>query len=61
MSNFICAISGTQAEQPVVSPASGEIFERRLIVKYVEENNVDPINGKDLKVGEVSFFKNLHC
>jgi pre-mRNA-processing factor 19 len=53
MSNFICAISGVIAEEPVVSPASGEIFERRLIVKYVDENGTDPINGKELRTSEV--------
>lgn len=62
MSNFICAISGVTAEEPVVSPASGEVFERRLIVKYVDENGTDPINGKELKTTEVCsvffIFKN---
>lgn len=53
MSNFVCAISGVTAEEPVVSPASGEIFERRLIIKYIDENGTDPITGKDLKTNEV--------
>ncbi|KAI6224956.1 Pre-mRNA-processing factor 19 [Aphelenchoides besseyi] len=49
MATFVCAISGTDAECPVVSAASGEIFEKRLIVKYIEENGSDPVNGKVLK------------
>lgn len=32
----------------MLSPVSGSIFERRLIEKYLIENGVDPINGKEL-------------
>jgi pre-mRNA-processing factor 19 len=57
MSNFICAISGVVAEDPVASPVSGEIFERRLITKFIDDNGTDPINGEKLKASEVcSFF-----
>lgn len=40
-------------EQPVVSPVSGAIFERRIIEKYLLENGVDPITGKELKAEEL--------
>lgn len=40
-------------DQPVVSPASGAIFERRIIEKYLLENGCDPINGKELKADEL--------
>lgn len=46
--SLCCAISNEVPEHPVLSPASGSIFERRLIEKYLIENGVDPINGKEL-------------
>lgn len=54
MSNFICALSGEIAEFPVVSPVSGEVFEKRLITKYLNENGTDPINGQQLTEAQVS-------
>lgn len=50
-------------EHPVVSPVSGSIFEKRLVEKYVTENGVDPINGKELTIEQLidikSIFKNF--
>lgn len=40
-------------EHPVISPASGSIFERRVIEKYINENGVDPITGKELTVEQL--------
>lgn len=31
-----------------MSPASGHVFERRLIEKYIAENGTDPITGDAL-------------
>ena len=46
--SLTCGISNEVPEVPVLSPVSGTIFEKRLIVKYIQENQVDPINGEEL-------------
>lgn len=50
---FLCTVTNEVPDQPVVSPASGAIFERRIIEKYLLENGCDPINGKDLKADDL--------
>lgn len=54
---LICAITNEVPEQPVVSPASGAVFERRIIEKYLLENGCDPITGKELKADELIEIK----
>jgi len=44
------SVSNEVPEEPVISPVSGSIFEKRLIEKYIIENGVDPISGKELTV-----------
>ena len=46
---LICSISNEVPEDPVLSPVSNHIFERRLIEKYLEENHTDPMNGEPLE------------
>ena len=50
---FHCALSNEIPEEPVISPHSGAIFEKRLILKYLDENKVDPICGKELTADEL--------
>jgi pre-mRNA-processing factor 19 len=36
---------------------SGSVFERRLIEKYIADNGVDPVNGKELTVDQLVEIK----
>ena len=44
-------------EHPVVSPSSGQVYERKLIEKYVQENGIDPISQKPLSVDDLIEIK----
>lgn len=51
------AVSNEVPEHPVVSPSSGAIFERRIIEKYILENGIDPISGRELNTEELIEIK----
>lgn len=55
----MCVVSNEVPEHPVVSPVSGSIFEKRLIEKYLAENGVDPITGKELTVDQLIDIKSI--
>ncbi|KAF9107883.1 Pre-mRNA-processing factor 19 [Mortierella sp. AM989] len=55
--NMFCAISGEAPEQPTVSKKSGQVYERRLIVKYIEDNGKDPVSGEELSVEDLLDIK----
>lgn len=55
--SLFCAISNEVPEHPVVSPLSGAIFEKRIIEKYIIENGVDPISGKELAIEDLIEIK----
>ncbi|CAF3708756.1 unnamed protein product [Adineta steineri] len=46
--SLICSLSNEVPEQPVLSPVSGCIYEKRLIIKYLHESSTDPITGQPL-------------
>lgn len=54
---LIFLVTNEVPEQPVISPSSGAIFERRIIEKYILENGCDPINGKEITVEELIEIK----
>jgi len=53
MASLTCAISNEVPEVPVVSPVSGQVYERRLIEKYVTESGVDPVNKEPLSIEQL--------
>ncbi|KAI0344146.1 nuclear matrix protein NMP200 [Trametopsis cervina] len=54
---FFCAISGELPQDPVVSQKSGQVYERRLILKYITENGTDPITGDKLEESDLISVK----
>jgi len=56
-SRSICPISGEVPENPVVSPVSNQVFERRLIEKFISENGTDPVTGDTLSESELIEIK----
>lgn len=55
--SMICAISQQIPEEPVVSPISGCIFERRLITKYISEYGKDPVTNETLEESQLIEIK----
>lgn len=54
---FFCALSGEPPQDPVVSSKSGQVYERRLILKYINENGTDPTTGDKLKEADLISVK----
>jgi pre-mRNA-processing factor 19 len=54
---FFCAISGEPPQDPVVSVKSGNIYERRLVQKYIAENGTDPVTGEKLEESDLVSVK----
>ncbi|KAJ3994957.1 nuclear matrix protein NMP200 [Lentinula boryana] len=54
---FFCAISGEPPQEPVVSTKSNKVYERRLIVKYINENGTDPTTGDKLEESDLIDIK----
>lgn len=46
--SMLCAISQQPPEEPVVSPISGCVFEKKLIKKYINEYGKDPVTNEPL-------------
>lgn len=42
------AVCNEVPEEPVLSPVSNHVFEKRLVVKFIQQNGSDPMNGEPL-------------
>uniref|UniRef100_A0A4W5P4G8 Pre-mRNA-processing factor 19 n=1 Tax=Hucho hucho TaxID=62062 RepID=A0A4W5P4G8_9TELE len=54
------SVSNEVPEHPCVSPVSNQVFERRLIEKFIAENGVDPMNGQPLSEEQLIDIKVSH-
>jgi pre-mRNA-processing factor 19 len=50
-------VSGEPPQEPVVSKRSGNVFEKRLIEKYIAENGKDPVTGEELDLEDLLEIK----
>lgn len=57
---FFVLVTNEVPEQPVISPLSGAIFEKRIIEKYLLENGCDPITGTDLRADQLIELKSKY-
>lgn len=55
--SILCSISQQAPEEPVVSPVSGCVFEKRLILKYISEFGKDPITNETLEENQLVEIK----
>lgn len=54
---ILILVSNEAPEHAVLSPVSGNVFEKRLIEKYIQENGTDPMNGEKLSVEQLIEIK----
>jgi len=50
-------VSGGPPKVPVVSPKSGSLFEKQLIVEYINEHHKDPISSEPLELDDLIEIK----
>eukprot|EP00284_Hemiselmis_tepida_P015402 CAMPEP_0174935168 /NCGR_PEP_ID=MMETSP1355-20121228/52602_1 /TAXON_ID=464990 /ORGANISM="Hemiselmis tepida, Strain CCMP443" /LENGTH=119 /DNA_ID=CAMNT_0016181833 /DNA_START=49 /DNA_END=404 /DNA_ORIENTATION=- len=57
MSGLVCAMSGETPLDPVVSVKSGNLFEKGLVTKYVQESGTCPVTGEPLSLDDLVSVK----
>ncbi|RLV94916.1 Pre-mRNA-processing factor 19 [Spathaspora sp. JA1] len=55
---MFCAISGERLKNPVFSPSSKYIFEKRNIENYIDASGTDPMSGDPVEVEELIAINN---
>ncbi|EMR10320.1 hypothetical protein PNEG_01576 [Pneumocystis murina B123] len=54
---MFCALSGESIDIGVVSKKSGNVYEKRLIEAYIQENEKDPVTGEPLTLDDLVELK----
>jgi len=57
MSTIVCAISGQAPEEPVFSPKTGHVYEKRLINKHIQSAGKCPVTKEELTQDDVIDMK----
>lgn len=57
MSTIVCAISGQAPEEPVFSPKTGYVYEKRLITKHIQSAGKCPVTKEDLTQDDIIDMK----
>ncbi|PHJ23196.1 wd g-beta repeat domain containing protein [Cystoisospora suis] len=57
MTSLVCSISGMIPEEPVFSPKTGLIYEKRLITKHIETSGLCPVTSQSLTKGDIVDIK----
>ena len=52
-------VSNEIPEQAVISPVSGYVYEKRLLLKYLNENGTDPMNNQALSPEQLIEVKSM--
>lgn len=57
MSTIVCAISGQPPEEPVFSPKTGHVYEKRLIIKHIDSNGKCPVTKEEISKDDLVSVK----
>jgi len=57
MSTIVCAISGHTPEEPVFSPKTGHVYEKRLIEQLIREGGKCPVTQEVITEDDVVDMK----
>lgn len=53
MSTIVCAITGNVPDEPVFSPKTGHVYEKRIILKHVESAGKCPVTKQEISADDL--------
>eukprot|EP00932_Pfiesteria_piscicida_P005109 SRR837773.15017.p2 GENE.SRR837773.15017~~SRR837773.15017.p2 ORF type:complete len:500 (+),score=199.75 SRR837773.15017:37-1536(+) len=57
MSTIVCAITGQCPEEPVFSPKTGHVYEKRVVMKLIESSGKCPVTKEELTKDDIVDMK----